>query len=85
MRPSIGQKTPRIRVDWQELVMGQKRVLVVSQWFCRSIRVPDAFAKNTGLQILATIERLKAMVENGELGQLFYITSNRLNLGKDST
>jgi len=34
------------------------------------------------LQYHPCIDRLKEMVENGELGQLFYITSNRLNLGK---
>lgn len=34
------------------------------------------------LQYHPCVEKLKAMVVAGELGRLFYITSNRLNLGK---
>lgn len=34
------------------------------------------------LQYHPCIERLRAIVDGGELGKLFYITSNRLNLGK---
>jgi UDP-2-acetamido-3-amino-2,3-dideoxy-glucuronate N-acetyltransferase len=34
------------------------------------------------LQYHPCVERLREMVGNGELGKLYYITSNRLNLGK---
>jgi len=34
------------------------------------------------LQYHPCIEKLKQLIKNGELGRLYYITSNRLNLGK---